>query len=241
VVSQESFMERASEVVDMLKVRASYGLLGNQNIGNYPYTATINTGYGYYLGDAKELATGVAQTTLANRDISWEKSRQVNIGVDLSLWNGLLGLTADYYIKDIYDMLMTFPLPYYAGMQPAFSNAGDMTNKGWEIALTHHRIRDFSYNATFTLSDNRNKVTNLNGLNSQDKTMVEGYPYRGNWGYLSDGYYQDWDDVDNSPRLSSAARPGFIKYKKVYEEDGVDPLAIDSRDMVYLGDPFPPF
>ena len=242
VMSQENFLQQASDYLDILKLRVSYGLLGNQNIGNFPYAAVINPGYGYYLGDKKELVPGVAQTSLSNADISWEKSRQLDFGVDLSLWNGLLAVTADYYIKDVYDMLMRFPLPYYAGMQPAYTNAGDMTNKGWEISISHkNQIGDFNYGVTFTLNDNRNKVTNLNGLNSQDKTLVEGYPSQGIWGYLTDGYYLDWDDVANSPKLSNSARPGFVKYKKVYQGEGVDPLLIDSRDMVYLGDPFPHF
>lgn len=242
VISQENFMEKVSDIVDILKVRVSYGLLGNQNIGNYPYAAVISTGYGYYLGDNKELTPGVTQTALSNSNISWEKSKQFDVGIDVSLWNGLLSVTADYYVKNVYDMLMKFPLPYYAGMQPAYTNAGDMSNKGWEISIGHkNKIKDFTYGVTFTLNDNRNKITNLNGLNSQDKTMVEGYPNNGIWGYLSDGYYQDWDDVANSPKLSNAARPGYIKYKKVYSGESVDEMLIDSRDQVYLGDPFPHF
>ena len=240
VMSKESFMASTSDVIDFLKLRASYGLLGNQDIGNYPYTATINTGYGYYLGDGKELAAGVAQTSLSNSNISWEKSQQVNFGLDLNVYNNKLKLTADYYIKNIYDMLMIFPLPYYAGMQAAYSNAGDMENKGWEVSLNYNnKINDFKYSVTLSLNDNRNKITNLNGLNSQDRTMVEGYPNNGLWGYVTDGYFQDWDDVATSPKLSNSARPGYIKYKKIHEGDGVDPLLIDSRDLVYLGDPFP--
>lgn len=242
VVSQENFLKNTTDIIDILKLRVSYGLLGNQNIGNYPYAAVVKPGYGYYLGDDKSLTPGVAQTTLSNSDISWEKSKQFDVGIDLSLWNGLLSITADYYIKNIYDMLLTFPLPYYAGMQPAYSNAGDMSNKGWEISIGHkNKIKDFNYGATFTLSDNRNKITNLNGLNSQDKTMVEGYPNNGIWGYLSDGYYQDWDDVANSPKLSNSARPGYVKYKKINQGEGIDPMLIDSRDQVYLGDSFPHF
>lgn len=242
VVSQEKFMKKASDIVDILKLRVSYGLLGNQNIGNYPYAAVIEPGYGYYLGDDKGLTPGVAQKSLSNSNISWEKSKQFDVGIDLSMWNGLLSVTADYYVKNVYDMLMKFPLPYYAGMQPAYTNAGDMSNKGWEVSISHkNRIKDFTYGVTFTLNDNRNEITNLNGLNSQDKTMVEGYPNKGIWGYLSDGYYRDWDDVSNSPKLSNSARPGFVKYKKVYEGEGIDPLLIDSRDQVYLGDPFPHF
>lgn len=242
VVSEESFMEKTRDVLDFLKLRLSYGLLGNQNIGNYPYAAVISPGYGYYFGDAKDLSSGVAQTSLSNSNISWEKSKQFDVGVDLSFWNGMLSFTGDFYIKNVYDMLMKFPLPYYAGMSPAYTNAGDMRNRGWEIAITHrNKIGDFSYGVTFTLNDNRNEITNLNGLNSQDKTMVEGYPLNGIWGYLTDGYYSDWDDVANSPKLSNAARPGFVKYKKVFEGEGVDPMLIDSRDQVYLGDPYPHF
>lgn len=242
VISQENFMAKASNIIDILKVRVSYGLLGNQNIGNYPYTAVISPGYGYYMGDDKGLASGVAQTALSNSNISWEKSKQFDAGIDLTMWNGLLSVTADYYIKNVYDMLMKFPLPYYAGMQPAYSNAGDMTNKGWEVSIGHkNRINDFTYGVTFTLNDNRNEITNLNGLNSQDKTLVEGYPNKGIWGYLTDGYFQDWDDIANSPQMGKSARPGYVKYKKVYTGEGVDPMVIDSRDLVYLGDPFPHF
>ncbi|MCS3242748.1 hypothetical protein [Bacteroides ovatus] len=113
--------------------------------------------------------------------------------------------------------------------------------RGWEVSVSHkNKLNDFTYGVTFTLSDNRNKITNLNGLNSQDKTMVEGYPNKGIWGYVTDGYYKDWDDVNNSPKLGDA-RPGFVKYVKVYQGEDSDPMTIDTRDMVYLGDPFPHF
>lgn len=137
-------------------------------------------------------------------------------------------------------MLLRFPPPYYAGLQPAFTNAGSMENKGWEVSLGYRdNIKDFTYGIQVSLNDNRNKITDLNGLNSQDRTQVVGYPNNGIWGYLSDGYYQDLNDVANSPKLSGAARPGFVKYKKVFEGPGVDPLLLDQRDQVYLGDPFP--
>ena len=240
IISEENFMSKTKKVIDLLKLRVSYGILGNQDIGNYPYTATINTGYGYYLGDAKTLVDGVAQVALSNSDITWERSKQFDVGVDLSMFKNKLSLTADYYIKKIDNMLLRFPLPYYAGQQPAFTNAGDMENKGWEIALGYRdKIRDFTYGINVSVNDNRNKITNLNGLNSQDKSQVVGYPNNGVWGYLSDGYYTDVADVAASPRLSNSARPGFVKYKKIFEGAGVDPLLIDSRDQVYLGDPFP--
>ena len=240
VISREPFMDWARKSVDLLKLRASYGTLGNQNIGNYPYAAVINPGYSYYFGDEKEISNGVAQTALSNPNIGWEKSSQFNIGIDLTMFNGALSFTGEYYYKKVYDMLMKFALPYYAGMQPPYTNAGDMRNSGWEVAVTYKgHVSDFEYGATLTLNDNRNKITNLNGLNSADKTLMEQYPLNGIWGYKTNGYYTDWDDVASSPKLSNAARPGFVKYEKVNSAEGTDPMVIDSNDQVYLGDPFP--
>ena len=96
-----------------------------------------------------------------------------------------------------------------------------MSNKGWEVSGRKNKLNDFTYGVTFTLSDNRNKTTNLNGLNSQDKTMVEGYPNKGIWGYVTDGYYKDWD-VNNSPKLGDARR-GSVKYVKNYQGEDSDP------------------
>jgi TonB-linked SusC/RagA family outer membrane protein len=240
VVSSEPFMEFAQKTLDQLKFRVSYGELGNQNIGNYPYASVVDVGYSYYLGDDKALSTGVAQTTLSNPNIGWEKSSQFDVGMDVSLWNGKLALTADYYVKKVYDMLMKFPVAYYAGMSPAYTNAGDMQNKGWEVSLTYrNKYRNFEYGATLALSNNENKITNLYGLNSQDKTLIEGYPLNGQWGYRTNGYFKDWDDVAASPKISNAARPGYVKYVKINTAEGTDPLVVDSKDQVYLGDKFP--
>ena len=240
VLSREEFMEKTTDILDQLKVRASFGQLGNQDIGNYPYAATIDAGYGYWFD--KDIYAGVVQKDLANPNIGWEKSEQFNVGVDATLWNGKLSVTADYYIKTIYDMLLKFPLPYYTGLGYPYQNAGDMKNKGWEISLSHkNKIGEFSYGVTFTLNDNRNKITNLNGLLSQDMTMQVGYPRNGIWGYLTDGYYKDAEDVANSPTYSNSARPGFVKYKKTYTGEDANPNQIETKDRVYLGDPFPHF
>lgn len=240
VVSKEPFMRWMAACVDQLKLRASYGTLGNQNIGNYPYAAVISGGYSYYLGDNKDIANGVAQTTLSNPDIGWEKSSQFNIGIDLTMLNGAITFSGEYYYKKVYDMLMKFAKPYYVGMQPAYTNAGDMRNEGWEVSLGYKgHAGEFEYGARVTLNNNSNKITNLNGNNSADKTLMEGYPLNGIWGYRTDGYYTDWDDVAASPKLSNAARPGFIKYVKVNQAEGTDPMVIDSNDQVYLGDTFP--
>lgn len=242
VVSKEKFMQSLTEYVSFFKLRASMGLLGNQDIaasggsGLYPYTATVNTGYSYWID--KQLANGVAQITLANPDITWEKSKQTNFGLDVTFLNKKLSGTFDYYIKDIYDMLLNYPIPYYVGLNPAFTNAGDMRNKGFEASLTYkEKVGEFKFSLTGTLSNNENEVRKLYGPFS-NRSVTVGYPYGGHWGYVTDGYYVDANDVSNSPKLSNQARPGFIKYVKT-DPSGLNPTQIGENDKVYLGDPFP--
>lgn len=234
IISNESFMKSVS-FINHLKLRASYGTLGNQDIGNYPYASTIDPGWSYWFN--KTLNSGVAQVKLSNPYIEWEKSKQWNFGLDTYLFNQKLGIEFNYYIKDVYDMLMVYPVPYYTGLNATHSNAGDMRNKGWELSVTYkEKIGDVSFSATGTLSNNENEVTKLYGLFT-DRSVTEGYPYGGYWGYLTDGYYADWDDVNNSPKLTSSARPGYVKYKKL--DPNTDPMKIGDTDKVYLGDPFP--
>ena len=238
VVSKEKFMEPVEDYISFLKFRASYGLLGNQDIGNYPYASTVDTGYSYWID--KQLATGVAQTRMSNSDITWEKSQQINFGLDVSFFNRKLAATFDYYIKDVYDMLLVYPVPYYVGLNATFSNAGDMQNKGFETSLTYNgKIGEFKFGITGTLSNNENKVTKLYGA-YPDRSLTVGYPSRGIWGYVTDGYYADANDVANSPRLSNSAKPGYVKYVKT-DLSGANPNLITESDKVYLGDPFPHF
>ncbi|MBC7847072.1 MAG: TonB-dependent receptor [Flavobacterium sp.] len=238
VVSKEKFMEPVEDYINFLKFRASYGLLGNQDIGNYPYASTVNTGYDYWID--KQPATGIAQIALSNPNVTWEKSRQINFGVDTSFFNRKLSATFDYYIKDVYDMLLVYPVPYYIGLNATYSNAGDMQNKGWESSLTYKgKIGEFNFGVTGTLSNNENEITKLYGPYS-DRSVTVGYPNGGIWGYKTDGYYVDANDVANSPRLSNSAKPGYVKYVKM-DPTGANPTQITESDKVYLGDPFPHF
>jgi TonB-linked SusC/RagA family outer membrane protein len=243
VVSKENFMKSIENYISFLKFRASYGLLGNQdlNLGtntNYSYTSTIETGYSYWID--KQLASGVAQIELSNPDISWESTKQLNFGLDVSLFNRKLSATFDYYIKDTYDLVLRYPVPYYIGLNPAYTNAGDMKNKGWESSLTYKgNIGKFNFGITGTLGNNENEVTKLYGA-YPDRSLTVGYPKGGIWGYVTDGYYKDADDVANSPRLSNSAKPGYVKYVKM-DPTGANPTQITESDKVYLGDPFPHF
>ncbi len=231
-------MKNTSHFLDLLKLRGSYGTLGNRDIGNYPYASRVETGYSYWFD--KQLSSGVAQIALSNPAITWEKSRQIDFGFDANFFKGKLTSTFDFYIKDVYDMLMVFPVPYYVGLNATYSNAGNMRNQGWEFTATYkNKLGDFEYSVTGVFSNNENTVTDLKGNTFTDNSIKEGYPRGGYWGYLTDGYFANWDDVNNSAKISKSARPGYVKYKKIDQTTGTDPLLITNKDLVYLGDPFP--
>lgn len=236
VFTKEAFASSFNEVLTMGKLRASYGILGNQNLSdNYPAYSRVNTGYSYWHNSS--LSPGVAITTMSNPDITWEKSTQFNVGLDLSFWGGKLNVVGDFYIKDITDMIMKFPAPYYIGLQPAFTNAASMQNIGWDLAISYKgKIgSQFNYSASLILDDTRNKIKDLKGQTYQDLSYVVGYPAGGHWGYVTDGYYQNEEEVANHPYFDlEKPKVGFTKYVD-QDGDGV----ITQEDRVYLGDPFP--
>lgn len=234
VFTQEEFL-KSNPTLSFGKLRASYGILGNQNLpDNYPGWATVDPGYSYWFN--KELNPGVAITTDSNPDITWEKSTQLDIGLDLMFLNNSLSFTGDFYVKKITDMLMKFPPPYFNGLKESYTNAASMRNTGWEIAITYrNNIKDVNYSVSLVLDDNRNKVLDLKGRTYQDKSIVVGYPYGGHWGYRTDGYFQTMNDILESPYFATSTPDlGYVKY---VDQDDND--IIDANDMVYLGDAFP--
>ena len=239
-VSQESFWEPIRSTVDNFKVRASFGILGNQDIsGYYPYSSAVGTSsaYGYFFDDA--FSPGVAQTQLANSLITWEKSRQFDAGIDFSLLNSRLSGTFDYYVRHIDDMLQQFPVPIFVGMTSPWENAGSMRNNGWELSLTwNDRIGNVSYYVKGNLSDVRNKVLNLYGKEYVGTTTItkEGEQYGSYYGYVADGFFQSQEEIDNSAVYGEKVNvtPGFIKYKDL-NGDGV----INGEDRTIIGSPRP--
>lgn len=245
-ISEESFFEPAKNVVGNLKLRVSYGELGNQDInGLYPYAASIGASadYGYWFDE--QLAPGVAQIQLANEKISWEKSRQINAGLDVGLFNNRLNVTFDYYIKHISDMLQKFPVPMFVGMGAPWENAGSMRNNGWELSLSwNDKVGDFSYYVKGNLSDVKNKVIDLYGKEYIGGTTIttEGEQFNSWYGFVADGYFQSQEEINNTPVYGGNpknVRPGFIKYKDISGPDGVPDGKIDSNDKTILGNPTP--
>ncbi len=154
-MSDESFL-RDVKWIDDLKIRASVGQTGNAQIGNSEYLALYGS-TNIDLGNG--LTSQVYPTQIANNDLGWEKNTQYNVGLDVSLWRGTLGFTADYYYSKTTDMLFDVPVSSVSGLTSSNVNIGSMQNKGIELALTSRRsFGDFSYAFAANWSLNRNKV-----------------------------------------------------------------------------------
>lgn len=255
-ISEEAFMKDASSVVNNLKLRASFGRLGNQALdGTYfPYVSAISSveGNGYWFDG--EFTPGAAQAQLANMLIGWEKSTQVNVGLDWGLFNNRLSGSFDYYVRKIDDMLQKFPVPDFVAMTAPWQNAGSMRNNGWELSLEwNDRVGDFSYYARFNLSDVRNKILDLYGneYKSGNRITVEGRPYSQYYGYVADGYFQSKEEImatnpDGTYKYPvygdrNTIEAGYIKYKDISGPDGKPDGVIDGNDRVDIGDPTPHF
>lgn len=241
-VSEEDFFYPLKEYINNLKLRISHGTLGNQDIYSYyPYAATISPGYGYWFD--KVLGPGVAQTQVANEKISWEKSTQTNYGIDMDFFNSKLRMSFDYYVRKIDDMLQQFPIPLFVGLSSPWENAGSMKNKGWDLTLTwRDKINNFNYFITGNLSDVKNTITNLYGKEYVgDQITKEGFPIGSWYGFLSDGYFQSQEEIDNSPVYGERKniKPGYIKYKDINGPEGKPDGVINDLDRTIIGNPSP--
>ncbi|NJO88501.1 MAG: SusC/RagA family TonB-linked outer membrane protein [Chloroflexia bacterium] len=214
VISNESFMESV-DFVSNLKLRASWGQLGNQNIGLYRFTSTVYSNYGYNFNDTE--VSGYSQVYYANSDITWETSEMTNIGIDFSLLNNKIEVTADWFKKDTKDVLLVLPISPIVGLSPSEINAGVITNTGWELSITHkNKIKDFFYSVGFNISDVKNELTDF----AQSEPSIggwtilkEGEPVYALYGYKSDGLFQSQEEIDahaTQPNQQDL-RPGDIK------------------------------
>lgn len=167
-ISEESFFEPLKTSVQNLKLRASWGQLGNQSIGNYLSVSTyqvVTDRFYMFDGETQSLMT---EGTMGNSIITWETSTNLNLGVDVSVLNNRLGVSFDWFTRDTHDILLRLKAPDLLGIYPAISNAGKVRNRGWEVSLNwNDRInQDFSYNIGFMLSDVQNKILDLHGYKS---------------------------------------------------------------------------
>ena len=247
-ISQEKFWSGLSNVVNEAKIRASYGSLGNQNLirdgssDYYPTYSLFNSGaaYNYYFNNA--VNPGYALTTAANPNIKWETSKILDIGADFSLLRNRLTVTADFFQRDIVDMLQLVPVPAYVGLTAPFVNSGSMRNKGWELGIGWRgKISDFSFQTQLNVSDVKNTVLNnggkpiINGATiQQEGSALDSY-----YGYIADGLFQSAEEVKSAPFQYGNSAAGDIRYRDISGPNGVPDNKIDSYDRTILGNYFP--
>lgn len=250
-ISEENFWSEVKDVIPNLKLRGSWGQLGNQNTltGYYPSQSTVNLGTNYIFD--KNIVSGAAITAMANSIISWETTTMTNIGIDFNLFDKL-DVTAEYYYRETDDILLTLNIPLIIGLSAPSQNAGKVENKGWELATTYSdRFGDFNFSATFNVSDVKNKVIDLRGINQTGLTVNrEGYPIGSLFGFEADGYIVP-EDYDSEGNYQGAVQmgnygPGDIKYKDQLTEDtdadgvlDVGDGVINTSDQVIIGSQIP--
>ncbi len=232
-ISEEPFMVPLQNVIYNLKLRASWGQLGNQNIGNYPFASFIDLNSNYVLG--KQVVGGATLNDMANPEITWETTEMTNLGIDIGLFKSL-DLSFDYYIRQTRDILYTLDIPKIIGLNAPFQNAGVVENKGWDLGLSYKgNVSAFRYGVTVALSDVKNKIIDLKGVNRAGLTVQhEGYAMNSIYGLQAMGLFASDDEVAASPKQYGAVKAGDIRYKD-QNDDGV----ITEADNVIVGNTIP--
>ena len=231
-VIEEDFMKNIRPVSN-LKVRTSYGVTGNSEITAYQALAGMSN-YSVIFGGSR--AIGVGTGRLSNPDLRWEKTYQVDAGLELGLFQNRLSLEFDVYRKLTTDMLLSAPVPYSSGYETVSKNVGSMENRGLELGINSVNINrgGFSWNTTFNISFNKNKVTALTGGSDIfiGSTVVrEGEPVGSFFGFVHQG---TWSTAEESLATKYLKRPGDVKYQDV-NQDGV----INDKDRVIIGKGIP--
>ncbi len=217
-ISNESFMAGTSRWLDNLKLRASYGTLGNQLLGNnfYPYVATMGSGQSPYMfaGGTIPIVTAAG---LVSPSLTWETVVSKNLGIDVTAFKGRLDASLDIFTRDTKDMLMDVTYPAILGTAAPKENAADLRTKGWELSLTwRDKIkRDWNYDVTLALSDWTAEITKFNNPTGNLNTYYVGQKLGEIWGFETVGIFQTADDVAKAPKQTNIGanwRPGDIQY-----------------------------
>lgn len=251
-VSQEEFMNRYTWLDDF-KVRAGYGITGNQNIGDYSFASVLQTIQYVFNG---QVVNAVVPLAIPNPSVRWEQVEQSNLGFDASLINGRINLSLDAYIKNTNDMLVPMSVPIstgYSDIVVPSINAGKVRNKGVEISITSiNTTGAIKWTTSANVAYNHNRVINLNdtiplytgsiGLNQNLSIQNSGYPVNAFYGFVTNGLFQTQQEVDNYAVQVPGEDPfnrtsaGDIRFKDL-NNDG----KIDDNDRTYIGNPNPKF
>ncbi|MBL7968620.1 MAG: TonB-dependent receptor [Prolixibacteraceae bacterium] len=253
VISREDFLSNVSGV-DLLKLRASWGQNGSENIGNFGYTSIIGNQNIYYFGDSKTQYNGTQPTRIANPSLKWETSEQTNIGLDFATMESSLRVTLDYYVKTTKDWLVTAPVPMLVGNSAPTINGGSVRNSGFEGEVSYKKqFRKLFFNASINGAYNKNEVLDIRnsekrlqggdgGFGQSGVLFAEvGTPMGVFYGVKTDGIFQTTEEIaayvnSTGGKIQPNAKPGDIKFIDA-NGDG----KITDADRVELGSPYPDF
>ena len=242
VLSDENFLKNI-QAVSFAKLRASYGVIGNNNIGNYTQFALVNNTVNAVFGNT--VATGAQVTSLANANLGWETTRQFDLGLDLGLLNDRIQFIYDFYTKRTTNLLYSVQIPQEAGFGNFNDNIGEIKFWGHEFSLvTKNTTGRLRWTTNANISFNRNQVVSLapgiDRVYGAFHITQVGQPFGQFYGMVKQGYYQRADEVKNSPSIPGRSSVGTIKFKDT-NGDGVITYGGDADDRAIIGTPFPKF
>lgn len=248
ILSEEKFFPVINNL-DIVKLRASYGINGNDRIGDYMFLSTIDKSRGYIFGGGR--IVGASPSYIENKDLKWEESEQLDIAIDLGLFNNRLTATFDYYVKNTEGLLERIPIPAHVGNDPPYSNVGSVKNKGLEMSLNwRNNGKTFNYAVGLNAAYNKNEMTKIGNtagiIDGADWAVAGtvtrsevGYPIAYFYGYKTDGIFQNLPEVyqhigSTGEVLQPNAQPGDVRFVDV-NDDG----ELNSEDMTMIGNPTP--
>ncbi|MGM9790375.1 MAG: SusC/RagA family TonB-linked outer membrane protein [Candidatus Cryptobacteroides sp.] len=242
-ISEEKFMSDWKYKVGEMKLRASYGMNGNQqDVGLYDFITKYSLGQNIY-GFNDSSVPGM-NFTIGNELLTWETSKTFNVGADVSFFKNSLNVSFDWFHKRTSNILLPTVVPGTFGASVGKENRGVMANQGWEITINYNLVKgDWQHLISFNIADSKNKVVkygprDINSVGGVNYLIEEGYPLNSYYGYKCDGLFQSYEEIQNSatPATLDKAKlaPGDVKYKDI-NNDGV----INEDDRTYLGYAFP--
>ena len=247
-ISNENFWDVSQSLITALKIRASYGELGNQEIGNYLYFGSINSGVVYTFDGVRTV--GGLQTQIASPNIKWESKTTTNVGFDATLFSGRLDLSAEYYSAESGDILVNLPIPASVGYTNAnpIVNAATLKNSGLEISATYHKNKGaFTFDISGNFSTLKNKVVALGGNNEPiygtgAKTEIGGIVGQ-HFGFVYEGIFQTQAEIAaHATQFGAALKPGDVKYRDISGPQGKpDGVVNEAYDRTYLGSGIPKY
>ncbi len=254
VISREGFMSGLADKIDILKVRASWGQNGSENIGDFGYTSIIGNQNIYYFGDSKTQYNGTQPVRIANPSLKWETSEQTNIGIDLATLQSSLRVSIDYYVKTTKDWLVTAPVPMLVGNSAPIINGGEVENSGVELEVSYRKqFNKLYFSASINGAYNKNEVLDIQNAEKRLQGGDGGFGQSGVlyagvgtpmgifWGVETNGIFQTEAEINaytnsDGGLIQPNAKPGDLIF---VDADGNG--SINNDDRVDLGSPYPDF